>query len=52
MVYHYNVECSYLLRGTYTNYGGTALYPLKAAKFKQQSMRSCSLKKRGVHVYP
>ena len=28
-VYHSNVKCSYLLRGTYTDYGGIALYPSK-----------------------
>ena len=29
LVYHFDVECSYLPRGTYTDYGGTASYPLK-----------------------
>ena len=28
-VYHFNAECSYLQRGTYTNFGGMALYPSK-----------------------
>ena len=28
-VYHSDVKCSNLLRGTYTNYGGMALYPSK-----------------------
>ena len=28
-VYHPDVKCSYLPRGTYTNYGGMALYPSK-----------------------
>ena len=28
-VYHSDMKCSYLPRGTYTNYGGMALYPSK-----------------------
>ena len=28
-VYHSNTKCSYLPRGTYTDYGGMALYPSK-----------------------
>ena len=28
-VYHPNAKCSYLLRGTYTDYGRMALYPSK-----------------------
>ena len=28
-VYHPNAKCSYLLRGTYTDSGGMALYPSK-----------------------
>ena len=28
-VYHPDTKCSYLLRGTYTNYEGMALYPPK-----------------------
>ena len=28
-VYHSDAKCSYLLRGTYTDYGGIALYPSK-----------------------
>ena len=28
-VYHSDMKCSYLLRGTYTDYGGLALYPPK-----------------------
>ena len=28
-VYHPDAKCSYLLRGTYTDYGGMALYPSK-----------------------
>ena len=28
-VYHSDVKCSYLPRGTYTDYGGMALYPSK-----------------------
>ena len=28
-VYHSDAKCSYLLRGTYTDYGGMALYPSK-----------------------
>ena len=28
-VYHLDVECSYLPRGTYTNFGGMALCPPK-----------------------
>ena len=30
-VYHSNAKCSYLLRGTYTDYGGMALHPSKQA---------------------
>ena len=28
-VYHFDAECSYLLRGTRTEFGGMALYPSK-----------------------
>ena len=28
-VYHSNMKCSYLPRGTYIDYGGMALYPSK-----------------------
>ena len=28
-IYHSDMKCSYLPRGTYTNYGGMALYPSK-----------------------
>ena len=28
-VYHSDMKCSYLRRGTYTDYGGMALYPSK-----------------------
>ena len=53
MVYYYDMKCSYLPRGTYTDYRGMALYPLEAAKLKQQSTRSCPLKKKGgIPVYP
>ena len=33
-VYHFYVECSYLLRGTYTDFGGMAFIPFKAAEQK------------------
>ena len=50
LVYHLNVKCSCPLRGTYTNYRGVALYPSEQPDYKQQSMRSCSLKQEGVYM--
>ena len=48
-IYHSDVKCSYLLRGTHSDYEGW-LYALQSSqvnitpKWKTQSMRSCSFK--------
>ena len=49
LVYHLDVECSYPLRGTYTNDRGVALYPSEQPDYKQQCTRSCTLKNGGIH---
>ena len=57
-VYNSDAKCSYLPRGTYSNYGGMVLYPSKqpsksGSQPKRQSMRSCSFKQWGcVHMDP
>ena len=47
LVYHLDAECSCPPRGTYTDYRGVALYPSEQPDYKQQCMRSCSLKQEG-----
>ena len=54
-IYHSDAECSYLPRGTYTDYEGW-LYAFQSSqtnitpKWKTQSMRSCSFKQWGVYI--
>ena len=50
MVYHFDTECSYLLRGTYSNYGGMALYTLKQPSLKTEH-EVVLLKEKGGHMY-
>ena len=47
-VYHLDVECSYLPRGTCTNYGGSGIIPLSnQTNSGSQHMRACSSKQKG-----
>ena len=55
-VYRSDVKCSYLLRGTYTEDEGMALYSSKQpsksdGQPKRQSMRLCSLREWGVCIW-
>ena len=51
MVYHYDAECSYLPRGTYTDYGGMALYPLKQPSLNDRAQGCAPQRKRGGYMY-
>ena len=52
-VYHFDAECSYLLRGTYTNYGGMA-YTLQSsqAEMTEHEVVLFKRKREGVHTDP
>ena len=58
-VYHSDMKCSYLPRGTYTNYVGMALYPSKQPSKNNSQVEMTEhevmLLQRmggGVHTYP
>ena len=43
-VYHFDAECSYLPRGTYTKFGGMALHPSKQPSRNNRAEGPCSIK--------
>ena len=53
--YHSNTKCSYLLRGTHTDYGGMVLYPPNqpskemTANYKSRA-RGCAPSKKGGYI--
>ena len=47
MVYHYDAECSYLPRCTYSNYGGMALYLLKQPSLNDRAQGHVPQRKKG-----
>ena len=52
-VYHFNAECSYLPRGTYTDYWGMALtLQSSQAKMTEHEVMLLKRKKGGVHTDP
>ena len=51
MVYHFDAECFYLLRGTYTDYGGMASYPSNSQAERTEHKVMLFKRKRGRGTY-